>query len=161
MLLFNLLFYYVVSIIVLFICILNFFYDGKINTYICNNFSPSFWYKKYLAYIGTPANAENNCTKLPGFEFTKLGSYTREIMRNITCQWKVLTTRILWQFFMTNLSEFFQYFLFYCKIFFLFLFKLRFTPCKAEQPLKGIELQEKESQKDYIIQEICWERTYS
>ena len=86
MLLFNLLFYYVVSIIVLFICILNFFYDGKINTYICNNFSPSFWYKKYLAYIGTPANTENNCTKLPGFEFTKLGSYTREIMRNITCQ---------------------------------------------------------------------------
>ena len=26
--------------------------------------------------------------------------------------------------------------------------KLGFTPCKAEQPLQGIELQEKETQKD-------------
>ena len=27
-------------------------------------------------------------------------------------------------------------------------FKLGFTPCKAEQPLQGMELQEKETQKD-------------
>ena len=27
-------------------------------------------------------------------------------------------------------------------------FKLGFTPCKAEQPLQGIELQEKEVRKD-------------
>ena len=27
-------------------------------------------------------------------------------------------------------------------------FKLGFTPCKAEHPLQGIELQEKEAQKD-------------
>ena len=27
-------------------------------------------------------------------------------------------------------------------------FLLRFTPCKAKQPLQGIELQEKETQKD-------------
>ena len=27
-------------------------------------------------------------------------------------------------------------------------FKLRFTPCKTEQPLQGMELQEKEAQKD-------------
>ena len=40
-------------------------------------------------------------------------------------------------------------------------FKLGFTPCQAEQPLKGMELQEKQAQKDYIIQEICLERTYS
>ena len=26
--------------------------------------------------------------------------------------------------------------------------KLGFTPCKAEQPLQGLELQEKEAQKD-------------
>ena len=26
--------------------------------------------------------------------------------------------------------------------------KFRFTPCKAEQPLQGMELQEKEAQKD-------------
>ena len=32
-------------------------------------------------------------------------------------------------------------------IFFLFFFKLGFTPCKAEQPLRGMELQEKEAQK--------------
>ena len=31
--------------------------------------------------------------------------------------------------------------------FFLF-FKLAFTPCKADQPLQGMELQEKEAQKD-------------
>ena len=29
-----------------------------------------------------------------------------------------------------------------------FLKKLGFTPCKAEQPLQGMELQEKEAQKD-------------
>ena len=44
---------------------------------------------------------------------------------------------------------------------FLFFFLLGFTPCKAEQPLRGMELQEKEAQKDYSIQEICLERTYS
>ena len=40
-------------------------------------------------------------------------------------------------------------------------FKLGFTPCKAEQLLRGMELQEKEAQKDYSIQEVCLERTYS
>ena len=30
----------------------------------------------------------------------------------------------------------------------LIFLKLGFTPCKAEQPLQGIELQEKEAQKD-------------
>ena len=29
-----------------------------------------------------------------------------------------------------------------------FFKKLGFTPCKAEQPLRGMELQEKEAQKD-------------
>ena len=28
----------------------------------------------------------NNCIKLSGFGFTKVGSYTEKIMRNITCQ---------------------------------------------------------------------------
>ena len=49
-----------------------------------------------------------------------------------------------------------------------FLKKLRFTPFKAEQPLEGMELQEKETQKDMQeigIQErhkeICLETTYS
>ena len=32
----------------------------------------------------------------------------------------------------------------------IFLFKLRFTPCKAEEPLRGMELQEKEAQKKHI-----------
>ena len=41
----------------------------------------------------------------------------------------------------------------------LFL-KLGFTPYKAEQPLRGMVLQEKESQKDCSIQEICIKRTY-
>ena len=45
-------------------------------------------------------------------------------------------------------------------------FKMGFTPCKAEQPLQGMELpereeaQEKEAQKAYSIQEIFLERTY-
>ena len=34
-------------------------------------------------------------------------------------------------------------------------FKLGFTPCKAEQPLRGMELQEREVQKDLSMQEIC------
>ena len=44
--------------------------------------------------------------------------------------------------------------------FFLFFVLLGFTPCKTEQPLRGMELQEKEAQEDYNIQEICLERTY-
>ena len=51
--------------------------------------------------------------------------------------------------------------LLFCEILFCLFFKLGFTPCKAEQPLRGMELQEKEAQKDYSIQEICLERTYS
>ena len=39
------------------------------------------------------------------------------------------------------------------------LFYLGFTPCKAEQPLQGMELQETEAQKQESIQEICLERT--
>ena len=36
-----------------------------------------------------------------------------------------------------------------------------FTPCKAEEPLPGMELQEKEVQKDCSIQGICLETIYS
>ena len=42
-----------------------------------------------------------------------------------------------------------------------FLKKLGFTPCKAEQPLRNMELQEKKVLKDYRIQEICKKRTKS
>ena len=42
-----------------------------------------------------------------------------------------------------------------------FFFKLGFTSCKAEQPLQGMELQEKETQKDKGTQKICLVRTYS
>ena len=41
-----------------------------------------------------------------------------------------------------------------------FVFKLGFTPLKAEQPLRGMELQEKKQKNDYRIQKICLERTY-
>ena len=50
----------------------------------------------------------------------------------------------------------------YSDSFFSFLFfKLRLTPYKVEQLLRGMDLQEKEAQKDYRIQEICLEKTYS
>ena len=39
--------------------------------------------------------------------------------------------------------------------------QLGFTPCKVEQPLQGIELQEKKHKKDYRLQKICLERAYS
>ena len=32
-----------------------------------------------------------------------------------------------------------------------FFFKLGFTPCRIEQPLRGMELQEREAQKDYQV----------
>ena len=35
-----------------------------------------------------------------------------------------------------------------------------FTPFKAEQPLQGMELQEKEAQKNQSMYEIHLERTY-
>ena len=35
------------------------------------------------------------------------------------------------------------------------------TKANNEQPIQGIELQEKEAQKDYSIQEICLESTNS
>ena len=38
---------------------------------------------------------------------------------------------------------------------------LKINWCKAEEPLQGMELQEKETQKDKGIQEICLEKTYS
>ena len=44
---------------------------------------------------------------------------------------------------------------------FNFFFLLGFTPCKAEQPLQGMEFKEKETHKDYGTQEICLERAYS
>ena len=43
----------------------------------------------------------------------------------------------------------------------LSIFLLGFTPCKAEQPLRGMELQVNEAQKDQSTQEICLERIYS
>ena len=39
--------------------------------------------------------------------------------------------------------------------------KLGFTPCKAEQPLRDMELQEMKHKKDYMIHKICLERSYS
>ena len=38
---------------------------------------------------------------------------------------------------------------------------LLFFPCKAEQPLQGMELQEKGAQKHKSIQEFSLQRTYS
>ena len=38
---------------------------------------------------------------------------------------------------------------------------IRTHSMQAEQPLEGMELQEKEALKDQSIQEICLERTYS
>ena len=45
--------------------------------------------------------------------------------------------------------------------FLFFLLLLGFTPWKAEQPLRGMVLQEKKHKKDYSIPKICLERTYS
>ena len=42
-----------------------------------------------------------------------------------------------------------------------FLWMAWVYPCKAEQPLRGMELQEKKHKKDYNIQKICLERTFS
>ena len=42
----------------------------------------------------------------------------------------------------------------------VFFQKTGFTPCQAEQPLLGMELQGKEVKKDQSIQEICSEQTY-
>ena len=33
-------------------------------------------------------------------------------------------------------------------------------PCKAEQPLQGMELEEKKHKKEYRIEKICLKRTY-
>ena len=41
-----------------------------------------------------------------------------------------------------------------------FSMKDSYNPCKPEQPVQGIKLQEKET-KDLGIQEICLERTYN
>ena len=46
-------------------------------------------------------------------------------------------------------------------VFFFVFFLLGFTPCKVEQPLQGMELQEKNHKKDYKIQKICLERIYN
>ena len=38
---------------------------------------------------------------------------------------------------------------------------MEFTACKAEQPLRSMDLQEKKAQKDKSLQEICLEIPYS
>ena len=43
----------------------------------------------------------------------------------------------------------------------VFFYNLGFTPCKAEQPLQGMELQENEAQEGLSITEIYLERSYS
>ena len=48
-------------------------------------------------------------------------------------------------------------FIHFCNVF----FQLEFTPCKAKQPLRGMELQERKHKKNYRIQKICLEKTYS
>ena len=40
-------------------------------------------------------------------------------------------------------------------------FKLEFSPCTADQSLRGMESKEKEALKGLWIQQICLERTYS
>ena len=42
-----------------------------------------------------------------------------------------------------------------------FLKKIRFNPCKTGEPLPGMELQEKEAQKDLRIQNTSLERIHS
>ena len=42
-----------------------------------------------------------------------------------------------------------------------FFFKVWFTPYKAEEPLRDMEVQDQEAQQDYSIWKICLERTYS
>ena len=44
---------------------------------------------------------------------------------------------------------------------FFFYYLIGIHSCKAEQPLRGMELQKKKHKKDYRIQKICLERTYS
>ena len=43
----------------------------------------------------------------------------------------------------------------------IFYFNWDSLHARPEQPLQGMELQEKETQKDQGIQEICLEKTYS
>ena len=45
--------------------------------------------------------------------------------------------------------------------FFLWFFLIGIHSLQAEQPLQGMELQEKEMQKDWGMQKICLEKTYS
>ena len=42
-----------------------------------------------------------------------------------------------------------------------FFKNIRFNPCKTEEPLPGMELQEKEAQKDLRIQNTSLERIHS
>ena len=51
--------------------------------------------------------------------------------------------------------------LFLLPLLFPYFFSLEFTPCKTEQPLQGMKLQEKDAQKVKSIQQIFLERTYS
>ena len=68
-------------------------------------------FRKYLAHVGTPANAQNNYIKLSGFGFnnTRLLHRKNDEKHNLPIK-NSLTLKILSQFFKTNLSEFFRYF---------------------------------------------------
>ena len=60
---------------------------------------------------------------------------------------------------LVSLNQFIYLFIYL--VIYLFIYLLGFTPCKAKQPLRGMELQEKKYKKDYRIQKICLETTYS
>ena len=44
---------------------------------------------------------------------------------------------------------------------YIYIYQLGLTLCKAKQPLRGTELQERKHKADYRIHKICLERTCS
>ena len=56
-----------------------------------------------------------------------------------------------------DINCFIYLFIYFCNVF----FQLEFTPCKAKQPLGGMELQERKHKKNYRVQKMCLEKTYS
>ena len=69
--------------------------------------------------------------------------------QNIETLLSCLDSRGTWRKLYRLLKSFFLFHLVF------FFFKLGFTPCKAEQPLQGMKLQEKETQKDKRSSAIC------
>ena len=98
--------------------------------------------QNFIQNLNTVSNKacilSQNLKTLTGSNYPALQYFLLKLRTHLQ---KVYKTSPTYQCFAKECAGLFYYYYYY-------FFQLGFTPCKAEQPLQGMELQEKEAQKD-------------